>query len=84
MKNLFIGLMLLTASFSFANSEVVVKNVEIVAPVTTVVVAKTETNNPGTDDKTICYCRKKTCGCGDTMADAMDAYNLAVQADTQP
>ena len=34
--------MLLTASFSFANSEVVVKSVEVVSPVTTVVVATAE------------------------------------------
>ncbi len=74
--------MLLTASFSFANSEVVVKSVEVVLPVTTtVVVAKTEKNNSETDDKKdVCYCSQGTCGCGPTLRDAQDAYDLAVQA----
>jgi hypothetical protein len=79
MKNLFIGLMLLTASFSFANSEVVVKNVEVILPVTTVVVAKTEVNKPSTDDKRICVCQGNNCGCGTTLDEAERALALSTQ-----
>ncbi len=74
MKNLFIGLMLLTASFSFANSTVEVKPIK--KSVTTTIKAKIKSNKV-TEDKTVCYCHGGNCGCGVTMGDAMEAYNLA-------
>jgi hypothetical protein len=81
MKNLFIGLMLLTASFSFANSEVEVKTLELIIPPTTTVVVKSETNKSTADDKKdVCYCSQGSCGCGPTLKDAKEAYELAVQS----
>jgi hypothetical protein len=78
MKNLFIGLMLLTASFSFANSEVVVKNVEVVLPVTTVVVANAEQSDDDTCSITVtCYRDGASCSGTGTADNCNTAWFLA-------
>ncbi|EKT4549076.1 hypothetical protein [Flavobacterium psychrophilum] len=70
-------MMLLTASFTFANTKVEVRTLEVIVPPTTKVVVKTEASKPSTDDKMVCYSSEGNMGCGPTLYDAIVAYHAA-------